>query len=143
MKQLNVPVVHTFLQKISFYLLNLSSISVSSTTKWMLDRTYVKLLQSNMLWSLPPQFPMVLSIFFSPFCIALKNVIRASLTHFMPLISFYTSWKHENTSFFYVFRGYRKKSVAWNGLKAFIAILRHSKHKKKNWTPNFFKLEMF
>ena len=36
------------------------------------------------------------------------------LTHFMPLISFYTPWKHQLSD---VFRGYRKRPVAWNGLK--------------------------
>ena len=30
------------------------------------------------------------------------------LTHSMPLISFDTPWRH--------FRGYQKRSVAWNGL---------------------------
>ena len=39
-----------------------------------------------------------------------------ALTHFMPLISFYTPWKHKKTRFSDVFREYRKRPVAWNGL---------------------------
>ena len=35
------------------------------------------------------------------------------LTHFMPLISFDTPWFSD------VFRGYQKRSVAWNGLNKF------------------------
>ena len=34
----------------------------------------------------------------------------------MPLVSFYTSWKHQKISVFWCFRGYRKGPVAWNGL---------------------------
>ena len=36
------------------------------------------------------------------------------LTHFMPLVSFYTPWKHWET--FNVFRWYRKRPLAWNGI---------------------------
>ena len=32
------------------------------------------------------------------------------LMHFMPLVSFYTPWKHQNAWFSDIFRGYRKKS---------------------------------
>ena len=42
-------------------------------------------------------------IFFKPFCIALKNVMGVSLTHFMPLISFCTSWKHYKTKVILIF----------------------------------------
>ena len=38
--------------------------------------------------------------------------LTLSLTHFMPLGFFYTLWFSD------VFRGYRKKPVAWNGLIA-------------------------
>ena len=38
-----------------------------------------------------------------------------TLTHFTPLDSFFTSWKHKKT-FSDVFNGYRKRPVAWNGL---------------------------
>ena len=36
----------------------------------------------------------------------------------MPLVSFDTPWKHQKTFVFSdVFRGYRKRPVAWNGLR--------------------------
>ena len=36
--------------------------------------------------------------------------IYMPLTHFMPLVSFYSPWKHQNTrGFSDVFRGYRKR----------------------------------
>ena len=38
------------------------------------------------------------------------------LTHFMPLVSFNSPWKHQKR-FSDVFRGYRKRPVAWNGLR--------------------------
>ena len=34
----------------------------------------------------------------------------------MPLVSFYTPWKHQKTCFSDLFRGYRKRPVTWNGL---------------------------
>ena len=37
----------------------------------------------------------------------------------MPLVSFYTPWKHKTPKFSEVFRGYRKRPVVWNGLKIF------------------------
>ena len=40
-----------------------------------------------------------------------------TLTHFIPLISFYTPWK-QNQRFSDVFRGCRKRAMAWNGLIA-------------------------
>ena len=45
-----------------------------------------------------------------------------SLTHFIPLLYFYTSWKHQKTRFADVFRDYRKRPLVWNVLmrKAFI-----------------------
>ena len=39
------------------------------------------------------------------------------LTHFMPLISFDTPWKHQKNSGFLMFSGGPKTSVTWNGLK--------------------------
>ena len=41
------------------------------------------------------------------------------VTLFMPLVSFYTPWKHQKTRdqrFYDVFRGYRKRTVAWHEL---------------------------
>ena len=35
--------------------------------------------------------------------------------HFMPLVSFYTPWKHQKTSGFRIFSGGIDRSVAWNG----------------------------
>ena len=45
-----------------------------------------------------------------------------SLKHFIPLLYFYTSWKHQKTRFADVFRDYRKRPVVWNALirEAFI-----------------------
>ena len=41
------------------------------------------------------------------------------VVHFMTLVSFYTLWKHQKTSGFLMFSGgYRKRLVAWNGLKS-------------------------
>ena len=37
--------------------------------------------------------------------------------NFMPMVSFFTPWKHkENLGFYDVFKGYRKRTVTWNGL---------------------------
>ena len=39
----------------------------------------------------------------------------------MSLVSSYTHWKPRRTSrFSYVFRGYRKRSVSWNGLNVYV-----------------------
>ena len=51
----------------------------------------------------------------------LKLRIANVLTHFMPLVSFNISWKHQKTYGFLVwfsdvFKGYWKSPVAWNGL---------------------------
>lgn len=43
---------------------------------------------------------------------------KLTLTRFKPLDSFYIRWKHQKTCFS-VFRGYGKRSVAWNGLRSF------------------------
>ena len=43
----------------------------------------------------------------------LQNSSKLSLTHFMPLISFYTAWKHEETSGFVVFSWSIETSSAW------------------------------
>ena len=45
------------------------------------------------------------------------NYIVYSFTHLMVLVSFYSLWKYQKSSGFFVFRGYRKRRVAWNGLK--------------------------
>ena len=46
-----------------------------------------------------------------------SSITCFSLTHFMPFVSFYTPLKtSENQRFSDVFRGYRKRPVAWNGL---------------------------
>ena len=37
------------------------------------------------------------------------------LIHFIPLVSFYTSWNQWKTFWFSVFTGYRKRPVIWNG----------------------------
>ena len=58
-------------------------------------------------------FPM---INFSWIKITLKN---SSLTHFIPLVSFITPWKY-NLGFSDVFRGYRKRPLAWNGLTGYL-----------------------
>ena len=41
---------------------------------------------------------------------------NAKTYHVTPLVSFYTPWKHQTTSAFYVFKGYRKRPVVRNGL---------------------------
>ena len=46
------------------------------------------------------------------FC-SLCQVLTFLLTHFMPLVSFYTTQKHQKTS---GFRKYRKRPLAWIGL---------------------------
>ena len=60
--------------------------------------------------------------FYSPWnhqnFLMISGVNKSLLTHFMPLISFDTPWKHQKTSGFSdVFKGYQKKSVAWNGFR--------------------------
>ena len=59
----------------------------------------------------------LLLITFWLFC-SINFMLQTLLTHFMPLISFYTPWKHHKKIlwFHFVFRGYREKPVAWNGL---------------------------
>ena len=53
------------------------------------------------------------------------------LTHFMPLVSFDTPWKHQkNQRFSNVFRGYRKRPVAWNGLTRLRLGLSHLREQK-------------
>ena len=44
--------------------------------------------------------------------------IKDIWTHFMPLVSFHTPWKCQKTGdFFILFGSYRKRLVAWNGLR--------------------------
>ena len=41
-----------------------------------------------------------------------------SVTYFMPLVSFYTPWKHHKVGSFLIFSGGAERPVAWNGLKS-------------------------
>ena len=43
---------------------------------------------------------------------------QSTLTHYSPVLLFYTPWKHQKTlRFFYVFRGHRKTTPGCNGVK--------------------------
>ena len=43
--------------------------------------------------------------------------------NFMPVVSFYTPWKRPKTSgFYYVFKRYKKRPVAWNGISTPVII---------------------
>ena len=53
---------------------------------------------------------------FSLSLLFLKKLWQVVLTYFMPLVSFYTPWKHQKTIVFLMFPG-GKRPVAWNGLK--------------------------
>ena len=53
---------------------------------------------------------------FSLSLLFLKKLWQDVLTYFMPLVSFYTPWKHQKTIVFLMFPG-GKRPVAWNGLK--------------------------
>ena len=49
--------------------------------------------------------------------IIIKYPLPKYFSHFVPLVSFYTPWKHQKTSSFLIFsRGYKKRTVAWNVL---------------------------
>ena len=58
------------------------------------------------------------------------------LTHFMPLVFFYTPWQHQKTTSFFVFPGwYRKRPMVWNGLTCSIGkYLFIKKLKQNSWT---------
>ena len=60
------------------------------------------------------------------------------LTHFMPLVSFYALWKHQNISgFLMFFGGYRKRPVAWNGLNLLRTLFPSFKNQfvwRKRWS---------
>ena len=46
------------------------------------------------------------------------SVLKIFMTHFMALVSFYTSWNiSENYRFSYILKGHRKRAVPWNGLR--------------------------
>ena len=45
--------------------------------------------------------------------------------NFMPLISFYIPWKHQENLWFSVFRGYIKGLLVWNGLRYFLQLLKN------------------
>ena len=44
------------------------------------------------------------------------SVYENYITHFMPLVSFYTPWNQQKIWFSDHFRGHRKRPVVWNGL---------------------------
>ena len=44
------------------------------------------------------------------------KIMPSTLSHFMPLVSFYTPWKHQKTRCFLIFLGGAERSVAWDGL---------------------------
>ena len=44
------------------------------------------------------------------------------LTHYRPVLLFYTPWKHQKTWRFSVFKGYRKAKLGCNGLKVLLWI---------------------
>ena len=46
----------------------------------------------------------------------------ASMTHFMPWVSFYTPRKNQKTRFFDTFRRYKKRPVTWNWLNIILDI---------------------
>ena len=58
------------------------------------------------------------------------------LTHFMPLVLFYTPWQHQKTTSFFMFPGwYRKRPMVWNGLTCSIGkYLFIKKLKQNSWT---------
>ena len=47
----------------------------------------------------------------------LQKCQEGFLRHFMPLVFFSSPWKHEKTCLSDVLREYRKRPVAWNGLR--------------------------
>ena len=55
--------------------------------------------------------------------IFLKIFWKMGLTHFIPLVSFNTAWKYQETFGSYVFMGYRKWTVASNGKLIALAYL--------------------
>ena len=60
------------------------------------------------------------SFFFDSYLLAYLTIPHSFfcfINHVMPLVFFYTPWKHyKNHWFSYVFKGYRKSPVAWNQL---------------------------
>ena len=60
---------------------------------------------------------------------------NSRIFHFMPLVSFYAPWKHQKKEVFSdIFRGYRKRPVARNGLSCSVLCCIYFKLKVK--TPN-------
>ena len=56
---------------------------------------------------------------FSHSCVWLSSILYMHLTHFMPRSLSISPENIKNLSFSDVFWGYRKRQVAWNGLKMF------------------------
>ena len=52
----------------------------------------------------------------------LSELLKSMLKFIMSLDSFYTPWKHLKTRLPHVFRGYRKRAVAWNGLRTWLIL---------------------
>ena len=65
-------------------------------------------------------------------------------TQFMPLVFFYTPWKHQPTSDFLIFWGFRKGSVAWIRLQGpFLFVFSLEWHKNKSWWQHLLKLKNY
>ena len=62
------------------------------------------------------------------------------INHFKPLFSFDTLWKHQKTKFSDVFRRYRKRPAAWNGL---IMSLNHIWKQVINFLNYFVEFRVF
>ena len=83
---------------------------VNVLNKWLL--MFIQKSHSGLVFFLAFSF---LSLVFS-LCNASENIIKV-FTHFAPLVSFYTPWKHQKTRGFLIFSGgYRKRAVVRNGL---------------------------
>ena len=71
--------------------------------------------QVNISWCSLSTWAIIFTFFY--FIISRYCFLLNSLTHFMPLVSSYTPWKHKNQRFSDIFRGHRKRQVAQHGLK--------------------------
>ena len=56
-------------------------------------------------------------------------LVLSELTHYSPLLLFYTPWKHQKT---FVFRGHRKATPGCNGLNKFISFYFPRNHFRGN-----------
>ena len=41
-------------------------------------------------------------------------LVKHLLTHFIPVVPFYTPWKHQKPVISWCFKGYRKRPMSWN-----------------------------